>query len=191
MTTVGTSTRIGLMKPLIPLLVIVVLVISGLLLVKNRISKNPHATKTAEVKVGAKVPDTSLQIYNGKATRLSELGAKVILVNFWATWCESCMVEMPSIIRLRNKYKTQGFEVVLINVDERPERVLPRTIRQFGIDFPIYTDTDGALGDIFDVHAIPLTLILDRDRTVLFIETGERDWNGSDIHARVERWLSG
>ena len=76
---------------------------------------------------------------------------------------------------LYQNYKNRGLEIAAINVDEHPEAVIPRMIRQFAIDFPVYTDPGGKAADIFDVHAIPLTVVLDKHRHVLMLESGEKD----------------
>jgi thiol-disulfide isomerase/thioredoxin len=190
MTDAAPSTSGSLGKFLLPLGGILVLVVGGLLLVKSQVKTSPPASGTPDIRVGARLPEIPLRAFGGGNTKLSELKSKVVLVNFWATWCEACMVEMPSIIKLRNQYHDKGFEVVPVNVDENPDAVLPRTIKRFGMNFTVYTDAEGKLGELFDIHAIPLTLILDQTGKILFIENGERDWNGTDIHTQLERWLS-
>ena len=188
MTTAEPNTRFRVWKVILPVLAVLALVLAGLQMLKSSL---PTRTVTAEMQVGSKVPDFILQQFQGGKVGSADLKGKVILVNFWATWCEACMVEMPSLIKLRNSYKERGFEMVSINVDENPESVIPATLKQLGIDFPIYTDAGGKLAELFDVHAIPLTVIIDKDHKVLLIESGERDWNGSDIREQVDRWLTG
>lgn len=187
----------GLAKALIPVVIILALVVGGLYAVKSQVSRPAGSAADgvpggrAEIQVGKRLPDFELQQFQGKALKASELGAKVTLINFWATWCEACMVEMPSIIKLRHAYSAKGFEVVAINVDQNPEAVIPRVTQKFGFGFPVYFDKDQKLSDLFDIEAIPLTVLIDKDRKILLIENGERDWNGSDIRARLERWLAG
>ena len=68
---------------------------------------------------------------------------------------------------------------------------VPPVLRELGIRFPVFIDKGNALGDLFDVSAIPTTIVLDADRKVLFIETGERDWNSEKVRDQIERWLKG
>jgi thiol-disulfide isomerase/thioredoxin len=143
----------------------------------------------ATTKVGATLPDFSLQTLEGKKLKFSELGAKVVLLNFWATWCEACVVEMPSIVKLNQMYKDKGLKVVAVNLDDKPAAVVPKAVRQLKIDFPIYIDADGSLANLFDVHAIPLTIIMDKDRKVLHVEGGERDWTDDDIKTKMDQWI--
>ena len=192
----GDTEKTSLIKIFVPIALILVLVVGGLYVVKSQFGKpTPGGTAgpsgPAEIQPGKTLPDFEINQFQGKELKASELGSKVMLVNFWATWCEACMVEMPSIIKLRNAYAAKGFEVVAVNVDQNPNAVLPRTIQKFGFGFPVYFDKDQKLSDFFNIEAIPLTIILDKDRKILLIENGERDWNGADIRAQLERWLAG
>lgn len=196
MTTNDLGPRESLIKMLISLLLTLGLAAGGLYWVKMRMGP-PHPSDSAEstgpgsAKVGATIPDFELTGLQGKKTRFSDIRAKVILVNFWATWCEACMVEMPSIVQLRNTYKDKGFEVVGVNLDENPEAVLPKAIKELGISFPVFNDSENKITDFFDVHAIPLSVFLGPGRKILYIENGERNWNDQDVHRQIEQWLSG
>ena len=177
-------------KLLIPVFVIIFLVVGGLFLVKSQLPQKVRPPGSTEVAVGASVSDFKLKKFNGGETGISTMPGKIFLINFWASWCEACMVEMPSIVNLRKKYVGRGLEVLLMDVDENPQAAVPSILKQFGIDFPIYVDTDGQLTDLFDVRAIPFTMIMDKSRKVLLIESGERDWNGADIAEQIDRWLA-
>ena len=144
--------------------------------------------------IGKAIPDFPLQDFKSGSTRFASAltgDKRVVMVNFWATWCEPCTTEMPTIVKLREAYAPKGFEVLAVNVDEDPGEALTSTIRKLKMDFPVYVDPDQKAADIFDVHAIPLTVILDRNRRVLLIETGERDWNGSEFRSQLDHWLAG
>jgi thiol-disulfide isomerase/thioredoxin len=185
--------KTSILKVLIPVVGIIILAAIGLTLIKEQTASKKAASTSeqapAEVRVGSTLPDIALQRFQGKPTHLSELGAKVVLINFWATWCEACLVEMPSIIELRKAFKAKGFDVAAVNVDEKPEAVLPPALKKLGIDFPVYTDSEGKLGDFFDIHAIPLTVIVDKNRKILMIQSGDFQWNSSDMRAQVSQWL--
>jgi thiol-disulfide isomerase/thioredoxin len=182
--------RKTLLKALLPIALILVLVVGGLSLLKKRMSGSSHEGNKAFIQVGETVPDFNLTPYpSGETLPISEHKAKVFMINFWATWCTACVVEMPSIVALRNAYANQGFEVLPINVDENPGAVIPAAIEKFKFTFPVYTDPKNMLAELFDVHAIPLTVFLDKNRKILFVESGERDWNGKDIRKQLEIWL--
>jgi thiol-disulfide isomerase/thioredoxin len=179
--------RIHLWKVLLPILLVALGVVGGLYFLKSRLGDQPRPALV----VGNSLPDFQLYPIPGKpdGIAVSSLKAKVTLVNFWASWCEACMIEMPSIVKLREAKHSKGLEVALINVDENPEAVVPPILKQLGIGFSTYFDKDSQLSDLFDVHAIPLTVILDQNRKILLIESGERDWNSNEIQEQVEQWL--
>jgi peroxiredoxin len=178
---------------LIPVVGIVVLATGGLYLVKSQLGNKPmgsaESPAAGPVQVGSSIPDFALNGTGGKSAHISDIKAKVILLNFWATWCEACMAEMPSIVQLRNEYKDKGFEVVGVNLDENSEAVVPKATKELGITFPVFSDAEGRITDYFDVHAIPLTVILGAGRKILFIENGDRNWNDQDIHHQLDQWL--
>lgn len=186
-----TTSRKALMS-LLPVGIIIALVIGGLYLVKAKFI-HQGANGGGSLHIGSSLPDFSAQQVGGKPIKISGLGAKVVFVNFWATWCEACMIEMPSIIRLRNKYKPRGFEVLAVNMDDNPEAAVPRALRAFSMPFPVYKDTNSELTELFDVHAIPFSVMIKvtpQDRKVVFIETGERKWDDKEMNDLMERWLS-
>lgn len=141
------------------------------------------------LKVGATLPDLVLKAVDGKTVSLSSLGKEVVLINFWASWCPPCLVELPSLVRLREAYHSKGFEVVGINIDENPNEMIPRFQKEKGLTFPLFYDPDQKISDALDVQALPLTVIVDRDRKVLYFESGERDWNAKEVRARLDAWL--
>ncbi len=188
----SSSTRNLFLKVILPVAVIILTVVGGLELLKKQVSNfnSGEGAVRGELGQGSILPNFELEKFNGGKLHVSDLKTKVALVNFWATWCEACMVEMPSLLKLRDLYKNRGFELIAINVDENPTVILPRTLQQLGIDFTVYIDPEGQLAQTFDVHAIPLTVIMDRDRKVLLLESGERDWVGSEIRGLLDQWLA-
>lgn len=198
----------GLAKVLIPIAAILVLVVAGLFVIRSQTSKtgdssagNPAAATsqssdgpvTAEMRVGAVLPDFRLHPFKGNSEGIpaSSLKSKVSLINFWATWCEACMVEMPSIIKVYQGYKDRGFDVLAVDLDTNPDTVLPRTIQKYGMGFTVYTDQDSKLADMFQIQAIPLSIVIDHNRKILMIENEGLDWNGSEFRTALEKWLAG
>ena len=120
---------------------------------------------------------------------LKKYAGKVVLVNFWASWCEACMAEMPSIQKLYDQLKAEGFLVVAINVDEHPETVVPRVVSQMHLTFPIFTDIDGGMSKVFDVVAIPFSVVADRKQKISWTESGERDWASAETVGEIRKLL--
>ena len=149
----------------------------------------PHSKPLSSVKVGSELDDLDLYpIGSGQPKKISSLKAKIYILNFWATWCEACVVEMPSLVALRNKFKNEGVELIPINLDQVPETALPEA-KKLGIDFESYYDKDQKLSALLNVHAIPLTVFLDQNLKILSLHPGERDWNTAGTQDLIKNWL--
>ena len=178
-------------KVFIPIAVILVLIVGALMAVKASVHKEARlASQPLELTEGAEVPNFELSKLDGSKVQIGDISSKVMMINFWATWCEACMEEMPSIVTLRDQYSPKGFEVLGINVDENPKDVTPPIVKKLGIKFPIFTDTGNSLAEMFDVHAIPLTVIINKSRKILLVEPGGRDWNTDEMHQLLDKWVN-
>jgi thiol-disulfide isomerase/thioredoxin len=197
------SSQINVLRVLLTTAIIAFLACGTLLMLRSRFSlmgsspensallANAPGSGPAELRVGAQIPDFPVRKFGTHDwPKISQLPGKVIMINFWASWCEACMQEMPSIIRLQDAYKSKGLTLVAINLDESPDEAIPKVVKKFKMDFPIFTDPEGKIAEIFDVHAIPLTVILDSKRRILMFENSELDWDSADVHSKMQKWLS-
>jgi len=185
-----TEERSSRKKVFIPIAVILVVIVGALMAIKASVHKEARlANQPLELTEGAEVPDFELTKLEGGKVQIGDLSHKVMMINFWATWCEACMEEMPSIVTLRDQYSSKGFEVLGINVDENPGVATPPVIKKLGIKFPIFTDTENSLAELFDVHAIPLTVVINKSRKILLVEPGGRDWNTDEMHQLLDNWV--
>lgn len=167
------------------------MVVASLLAIKASTQKQMKSRpQQIELSEGVVLPDLELTRMDGGTVQLGELPHKVMLINFWATWCEACIEEMPSLIQLREKFSPKGFEILGINVDENPRPVATTAAVKLGMKFPLFSDEKGELGQVFDLHAIPLTLIINQSRKILMVEPGGRDWNSEEINQLIEKWLN-
>lgn len=126
----------------------------------------------------------------GKTLALAELpAAQVYLLNFWASWCEACMEEMPSLVQLHEAYRKQGFEVLSVNLDDDSATAIADLTRQFHPAFPLFTDPNSTLADRFNVNAIPLTVVFTPTGKVLYSLSGSLNWNSPEFRTQLEGWL--
>ena len=181
------SKKRTLLAIFIPLVLILVAAWGALTLIKSQVQ--PKTGQNLPIEVGTVLPDLELHRVGGEAVHLSDLHYRVLLINFWATWCEACMEEMPSLVQLHDTHRGRGLEVAGINLDEGSAKAIASTTQQFKIGFSHYIDLEGQLSDHFDVHAIPLTITIDSTRKVLEIQAGDRDWMSADYWKKVEGWL--
>lgn len=138
------------------------------------------------------VPALALPSLDGAHVDIEELRGRVVLVNFWATWCPPCRKEMPSLQRLWHQLGGDDFEVLAVDVGESGEQV-----RQFldtldvTLRFPILLDEDGAVTPRWPVVGLPTTYVVSRDGRLVYQALGERDWSSEEMVQRLEAIIAG
>ena len=133
-------------------------------------------------------PPFELRTLDGQPLALADLRGKVVLVNFWATWCEPCVEEMPSLQRLRDRLGAARCEVLAVNYQEGEPRI--RTLLQkVPLDFPIVRDTDGGVARAWKVRIFPTTFVVDAEQAVRFLLTGSLDWTEPVVERRIRALL--
>jgi len=128
-------------------------------------------TASSAIAPQAAAPDFTLHAMGGSNLRLKEQRGRVVMVNFWATWCGPCRQEMPQLDRLYQKYKASGFVLLGVNVDD-DARKAGDVAAKLGITFPVLLDTDKAVSKLYDLSTMPSTVIIDRDGKVRYLHRG-------------------
>ncbi len=128
----------------------------------------------AAVTPSAGAPDFTLPSLDGPNLRLQEQRGRVVMINFWATWCGPCRVEMPHLSKLYEKYRGSGFTVLAVNIDEDPHKAASLA-KQLGMRFPVLLDTEKKVSRLYDLSTMPSTVLVDRDGRVRFVHRGYRD----------------
>jgi peroxiredoxin len=129
---------------------------------------------TAAVTPQAPAPDFTLKSAEGRNLRLGEQRGQVVLVNFWASWCGPCKQEMPHLNRLYDKYRSSGFTLLGVNIDD-DARVGAATAGKWGLRFPVLLDADKTVTRLYDLGAMPSTVLIDRDGKVRYLHRGYRE----------------
>jgi thiol-disulfide isomerase/thioredoxin len=130
-------------------------------------------------------PPLLLPAWNGPPWSLQAARGKPVLLNFWASWCEPCRAEMPSLELLAARHEAQALLVVAVNFRET-DAALRRFVEASGIGLPILRDSDGAAAKAFGVRTFPSTVGVTRQGRVLSTVVGELDW-GSPA---ARRWVA-
>lgn len=129
---------------------------------------------TAAVAPQGPAPDFTLKSLDGRNLRLAEQRGNVVLVNFWASWCGPCKVEMPHLNKLYDKYRSAGFTMLGVNVDEDP-RTASGAAAKLAVRFPVLFDADKQVSRLYDLQSMPATVLIDRDGRVRYLHRGYRD----------------
>ena len=120
---------------------------------------------------GQPAPDFALKSSTGENLRLSEFRGDVVMINFWATWCGPCRQEMPLLDELYNRYERVGFNLLGVNIDDDSRRAM-QMIDELGVDFPVLFDARKEVSELYEVEAMPVTVIVDREGTVRYVHHG-------------------
>ena len=126
---------------------------------------------SAAITPSTAAPDFTLHAMSGPNLRLQEQRGRVVMVNFWATWCGPCRQEMPQLDRLYQKYRASGFVLLGVNVDDDARKAAD-VAAKLGVSFPVLMDTDKAVSRLYDLSTMPSTVIIDRDGKVRYVHRG-------------------
>ena len=133
---------------------------------------------------GKRTPALRLATLDGTPWSLEAQRGQVLLLNFWASWCEPCREEMPALARLAERERASGLRVVAVDYRE-PADAVRRVLAATPLALEVALDVDGSAAKSFDVHAFPSTVAIGRDGRVRFVAMGECDWTD----ARSRAWL--
>ncbi len=141
-----------------------------------------YAAEAGELKAwdGSTTPPLVLRDLDGKSHDLAAYRGQVVLVNYWATWCEPCRDEMPAIQRLKNRLSGKPFAVLAVNLDE-PESRIRNFLLKMPLDFPILVDAGKQATKAWKVRVLPMSFIIGRDGRIRYSLTGELAWDHDSV----------
>ncbi len=141
-------------------------------------------------KIGDAVPQFQGTTLKGDKFNLADYKGKVILIDFWASWCIPCREEMPYLMELYRKYKDSDFEIIAVNIDDNPDNArkfiseLPGTIH-----FPVVKDSKQEIPPQFQIKGMPSTILVNKKGIIQYWHTGFKDSYKSDYASEIEQLL--
>lgn len=150
-----------------PLALVVVAFVVALMLYFGYSKARQGASLTSHLKVSSAAPDFSLESLDGKTTRLSDYRGKAVLLNFWATWCGPCKIEMPWFVDFQKQYGSQGLQIVGVAMDDASKEDIGKFAKDMGVNYPILIGKE-AVGDQYGgVPALPESFLIARDGKII------------------------
>jgi peroxiredoxin len=149
-----------------------------------------NADTPAPIGRGTPAPEFELPLVGGgPSLGVEQLRGKVVLLNFWATWCKPCEDEMPAMERLYRALAGSDFELVAVSVDE-DEAVVDAFAKRLGLSFPILMDPTKEVAIAYQTFRFPESLLVGRDGVVLERYVGPKDWDADAYLDRIRRLLA-
>jgi thiol-disulfide isomerase/thioredoxin len=133
-------------------------------------------------------PPLALNDLEGRLHELSAYRGKTVVLNFWATWCEPCREEMPSLQRLGRRFADRGLVVLTVDVGEKPDKIR-RFLDQAQISLPVLLDPDGRTARSWHAVGYPASYVIGPDGSVRYHYVGALDWTGDKVKRSIERVL--
>jgi len=162
------------------------LAVGGMLAVIAGVAWYALPPATAQVKEGSIAPDFSLKDLNGVEKSLPK--GKVVLLNFWATWCPPCRKEMPSMAALHHKLKDHGLKIVAVSVDQNIDD-LTGFVREYSIPFEVLHDSTADISRRYGVFRYPETFLIDRSGKVRIHLIGAKNWMEPKMYQFIQTML--
>ncbi len=161
-------------------ILIIVLFNSSILL--SRVDASDHYMDSLSIvrfNKKVKAANFTLKDINGKEVKLEDYRGKIVFLNFWATWCQPCRAEMPSMEKLYTKFKDQNFIMLAVDYQES-SRVVKEFSEKLSLSYPILLDSDGTVGSKYGAFAIPVTYLIDQQGYLIGKAVGPRDWASNE-----------
>jgi thiol-disulfide isomerase/thioredoxin len=169
-------------------LVVVAFVVALGLYVGYHEARRAPAVSTPRLTQSSVAPDFSLESLDGKTVHLSDLRGKAVLLNFWATWCGPCKIEMPWFVDFQSEYGSQGLQIVGVAMDDASKEDIAKFAKDMGVNYPILIGKE-AVGDQYGgVPALPETFLITRDGRIVDKIVGLR--GKAEIEDSIKKALS-
>jgi peroxiredoxin len=149
-------------------LIVVAMVISLMLVFGFNVARKPSATKAASDSLtGQLAPNFTLQTLEGKTVHLSDYRGRAVVLNFWATWCAPCKIEMPWFVDLQNQYGPKGLQLLGVAMDDASPSDIADFAKEMGVNYPILVGKEAVGQSYGGVPFMPETFYIDRNGKIV------------------------
>ena len=180
------------------LLLFLIIFIGAILFLLEHFTETPISIADIQTKkifnekkssVGYFAPSFKLRNIKGNYESLDNYRGEVVVLNFWATWCAPCRIEMPSFEKLYRRYRSEGVMVLAITLDKNSENKIKSFVDEYGLSFPILLDEKGEVERLYPSMTIPFTYIIDRQGRIVARVDGAKNWESSETFEAIEYLL--
>jgi len=174
------------------LLYLLFIVVLAVIAYRIQLSPNQKTALNEErPEVGHPAPDFTLRNLQGNLEGLGDYRNKVIVLNFWATWCAPCLEEMPAFEKLYRKYRSRGLTVLAVSLDKGDNSKVRDFVDTNNLTFPVLIDSDGTAEKLYPSFTIPFTYVIDKEGRVAARVDGAKNWASSETFAALDILIKG
>lgn len=148
--------------------------------------KKEEVSGVVEVRENKPVPEITVNSLTNVPLKLSELKGKVVLLNFWATWCPPCREEIPSMVKLNSAMAGKPFQMVAISIDEGGVPDIEAFFKESGYSLPAFTDPGGVAVKAYGITGVPESFVIDKNGILVKKVIGPLAWNSPETIAFLE-----
>ncbi len=162
-------------------IIVLIVILVGILILLQTKDSFYHPSGISRLTKGRPAPNFSLSGLDGQTVSLTDYKGKVVLLNIWATWCPPCVEEMPSMEKLYQELRGDGFEILAVSIDESGAKDVRPFMKKHKLSFPALTDAEGIIKGLYQTTGVPESFVIDKDGTLLEIVIGPRDWAAPEV----------
>ena len=176
----------------------VTLFVVGLLFFFEHFHEEPISVGDVQVKekfdrekssVGYLAPQFTLRNLKGNLVDLKSFNGQVVVLNFWATWCVPCRIEMPAFENLYRRYRSQGVTVLGVSLDKGGDEKVRKFVEEYQLSFPILMDSEGKAEKLYPSISIPFTFVIDKSGRIVARIDGAKNWESKETFEAIEYLL--
>ncbi len=145
-----------------------------------------QAQERSGVRIGGPAPDFQLRNLDGQPVALSSYQGRVVMLNFWATWCGPCRIEMPAMEQLYREFPRRDFEILAVSTDAQGPSVTRPFRDELSLTFPILHDSDFRIGLMYGTRTLPMTFLVNRRGIITHRIFGARDWYSPEAKQLIQ-----
>ncbi len=177
----------------------IVLLIAVLLFFFEHFNEEPLSVGEMEIEetrdeekahIGYLAPRFALKNLKGNQVELESFRGQVVVLNFWATWCVPCRVEMPAFENLYRRYRSEGLAVLAVSLDKNADAEVKEFVEEYKLSFPILMDSDGKAEKLYPTISIPFTFVIDQEGRVVARVDGAKNWESDETFEAIEYLLN-
>jgi peroxiredoxin len=158
------------------LLIFLIVIGIGIIVLLQNKDSSFNLSGDPRLEKGVPAPNFTLPDLDGKMISLTDYKGKVVLLNIWATWCPPCVEEMPSMEKLHQELKDEGFEILAVSIDVSGAIAVLPFMKKHKLSFPALTDSKGDIKSLYQTTGVPESFIIDKEGVIVEKIIGPRDW---------------